>query len=142
MREILFRGNKVANGEWVEGYYNYISEGEGTYDREQHFIQTEYKGRFGMCWEVNPDTVGQFTGMYDKNGRKIFEGDIVRTKFGRLCIVRWFSSPMYSCWDLKAIETTSNLAFPRPVYTDLYKKDNLEIVGNIYDNPELMEEKK
>ena len=69
MREILFRGKRLNNGEWVYGSYWY-SHRSNTY---QHFVFDD-----GNVWvSVDPSTVGQFTGLTDKSCAKIFEGDIV-----------------------------------------------------------------
>ena len=73
MREILFRGKKIDNGEWVEG--NYIFE---DFDR----VGIHQIGTIIQCFVI-PETLGQFTGLTDKNGVKIFEGDIVRRFNGR-----------------------------------------------------------
>ena len=92
--------------------------------------------------EVIPETVGQFTGLLDKNGKKIFEGDIVKTEFGRLCTVVWFSSRAFCGWDLATIKTVENCVHTKPpTSVNLFKSDCLKIVGNIHDNPELMGKK-
>lgn len=138
MREILFRGktktiagspynNGKADGEWVRGYlYNDV----GCYKVRQ--FETDYADY--IPYEVDPETVGQYTGIADKNGTKIFDGDIVKTKTGRLCKVYWFNSPNMCGWDLKPIECNN----PAPSEYDLFLSQNLEVVGNIHDNPDLV----
>ena len=140
MREILFRGKRIDNGEWAEGYL-YASNISGCF-----ILQTQTRHRRlktgGMelfdrliTIEVDGTTVGQYTGLTDKNGKKIFEGDIVRTKFGRICSVRFFCSPYLCGFDLVSM----NSKHRPPTEYDAYRSDNLEIIGNIYDNPVPME---
>lgn len=143
MREILFRGKQIDNGEWVEGYYAAEPYTKNTYN--YGYILENEKDLFAKkSWLVDSRTVGQFTGLTDKNGRKIFEGDIlqgfwycegVRAKvvwiddaatFGILYSFRksgektaWLNSSWYKF-------TSESPCFP-------------EIIGNIYDNPELLE---
>lgn len=84
MREILFRGRRLDNGEWVEGFYHMASKGAWLNPIENgHYITTFKKLENGEiiltgCYEVDPATVGQFTGLMDKHGMKIFEGDVVK----------------------------------------------------------------
>lgn len=128
MREILFRGKRVDNGEWVEGYYASIGE--------YHYILT---GRLELVpylgfehFLVNLDTVGQFTGLTGRNGVKIFEGDIVR--YGdtiHRVVFEQRNGTAYFGLVYAACET-----LPFGHYQDLKQ---IEVIGNVYDNPELLE---
>lgn len=126
MREILFRGKRLNNGEWVYGSYWY-SHRSNTY---QHFVFDD-----GNVWVgVDPDTVGQFTGLTDKNGVKIFEGDIIEYTDG---CNDWLGAVKYACDDAQFVV--------RFIGGDVESFDNLysgdcEVIGNIYDNPELFDE--
>ena len=146
MREILFRGKRTDNGEWVEGCYSKGFRNPNTAQLEDLIYM--FSGKPGE-WEfdyavVIPETVGQYTGLTDKNGKKIFEGDICSSK-GMVYQVIWLDDK-YG-WFCKVLKSNSclidmTMAFP------LYQYDNrpengyrqLEVIGNIHDNPELMEE--
>lgn len=125
MREILFRG-KTKGGKWVEGYYvkvdHYIN-----YSEIHVIIPTNtilYPRReFSDYVEVIPETVGQFTGLYDQNGVKIFEGDIVQNEYGFNRRVTWYKGrftpfiafPEYYCWDHESCKVIGN------IHDDKYK---------------------
>lgn len=125
MREILFRG-KTKNGEWLYGFYhNETSIESPSSDRKitRHHIYTQDFDKF-----VIPETVGQFTGLTDKNGKKIFEGDIMQ-----------FCSACYPClvyWDGKGWAWKQN---GKRREIDL-TREKMDTIGNIYDNPELLGE--
>lgn len=133
MREILFRGKKLDNGGWVYGSLFgkrhiavEIREGE------------EPVSSFGVAtyrWvEVIPETVGQYTGLDDKNGVKIFEGDILRDD--ESIVVVKFVDGGFSV-DYRTIGGKWRNYSDLFDYLDDYEG---EIIGNIYDNPELAEE--
>ena len=130
MREIVFRAKRTYNGEWVEGYYIHIPEGEGTYDEERHLIQQIHNnGIIGFSVDVIPETVGQYTGLTDKNGKKIFEGDIVVCElFEETGQIAYHESEAMFVVEFDTWLTD---------FDHLYGKD-LEVIGNIHDNPELL----
>lgn len=137
MREIIFRAKRKDNGEWVYG--NLITDGEDVYvlPKEDLLKGLDIGGWIDgvQTYEVVPKTVGQYTGLCDKNGlTKIFEGDIVKTKYGRWGQVIWFSSPRGQRWNLIPLEDKHKC----PDDYDLWAPKNLEVIGNIHDNPELL----
>jgi len=137
LREILFRGKRMDNGEWVEGYYASI----GKY----HYILT---GRLELVpylgfehFLVNPDTVGQFTGLTDENGVKIFEGDIIKWKY--LCNDHLVYQVVYEKGTAGFVTRRNfNNRDGIDCYSDSVFDDDgdmSEVIGNIHDNPELLE---
>ena len=132
MREILFRGKRADNGEWVEGHYGV--KGKET-DAEEHFIiksktmtTNSLKSQFAEV-EVDPETVGQFTGLTDKNGTKIFEGDIVDilTENEEIGVVEYDDGGFEVKADGFTVDFHSNI-----------NGTSSEVIGNIHDNPELV----
>ena len=141
MREILFRGKRVDNGEWVEGFYYIATSGYAGSDKvigkPRHMITTgrwQASGAYGERNElaehkVIPESIGQYTGLTDKNGKRIFEGDIV-------------TMPAYLGGRHKAVVYFKNGKFAvdgsHYYFKDIAPK-NMEVIGNIHDNPELLE---
>ncbi len=140
MREILFRGKRIEDGQWVEGHYHfanwYLPPSMEIVDRTHYILQIGH----GDADNIDPETVGQFTGLTDKNGKKIFEGDICRFREwnkGEMC---WIGKVhfehqqfMISGVPNKECETMFELCMSR------FIPENIEVIGNIHDNPELLE---
>ena len=131
-----YRG--LHNDEWVYGYYAVIRKRSVIIklNSESYYsVDENLQKRSGNeIVDVKTDTVGQYIGVDDKNGKEIYGGDIVKTNSGRLCKVVWFSSPQYQGWDLMPIETKN----PAPTEVDFW--NNLEVVGNVYENSDLLKE--
>ena len=148
MREILFRGKRVDNGEWVIG--------DGIhYPKSQNWK--------GTCWidgmherandwvQVIPETVGQYTGLTDKNGTKIFEGDILKgfrypffreedAAYNYFAEVVWFdNSPAFGLLTFKNPESTvRGISHGNADYMEDFDSEMWEVIGNIHDYPELL----
>lgn len=129
----LWRGKRVDNGEWVEGYLSKSRNAKEKPAFLKYCIDREETGLM-MSYIVDPSTIGECTGLRDKNGKLIFEGDIVQTKHERLCKIVWRSNSVVNCWDIVPLECKHR----SPDEWDLWDSKNLLVVGNIHDNPELL----
>ena len=131
MREILFRGKRVDNGEWV---YGLLCRVGNTYANIRR-TDTE------VLYSVLTNTIGQFTGLTDKNGRKIFEGDIIHLEysqvfFGGEYFGEYTAEVSYKegCFITDGINNGDEIETPLSGFDN----DEVEIIGNIHDNPELL----
>ncbi len=123
MREILFRGKRIDNGEWAEGL--------PSYDENGNLAEIEVYRGFCNCniCEIDLGTVCQYTGLTDRNGRKIFEGDIVR---------------LPKCENDIAVFSLKGCNYFLKGKCSDYEIENcdgeyFEVIGNIFDNPDLCE---
>ena len=137
MREILFRGKRLDNGEWVAGHLLKYKDGSARmvssntdifcYEKDESIIQT-------VAHRVDPETVGQCTGFGDKNGNKIFEGDIVS-----ICNSKTFFFIVYWNHAVKSFILKSTVNGVSGIDCNvLDSTQDIEVIGNIYDNPELI----
>lgn len=133
-REILFRAKRIDNGGWVYGHYAIIGKRDvivKTENEEFYSVDEDLKKKSGNeVIEIQKDTICEYTGLTDKNGRKIFERDILRFENCSNYPVVWddYYCAFGSCW-----------------YSDFdhlgkYRSIEIEVVGNIFDNPELLEQ--
>lgn len=132
MREILFRGKREIDDEWIYGLYldDYV------YDTDFPCIIPLRSGNHYLDWAVIRETVGQYTGLKDKNGKRIFEGDIL--SYDKKCGVVKFDNGCYVFW-WKRFDKYSPDFFKKCILTNYGSFENLEVIGNIHDNPELLE---
>lgn len=137
MREIKFRGKRVDNGEWVYGYLigDDVIVGE-IVDFDEFSFSTEF-------WlKVDPESVGQYTGLKDKNGKEMYEGDIIRyitipifDELEETCIdIVTFEE---GCFWAEGTEGEKKTQTPMHVIFDPTFYNHVEVIGNIYENPEL-----
>ena len=139
MREILFKAKRIDNGEWVEGYYTecngktFIGINISIYGDIFEVLCTPVIRWF----EVDLKTICQFTGLYGKNGKRIWENDIMMAHFDE-------SYPEYATYE--AVEwnvagwVTHEAGSTDREYLDEFDLEHFEVVGNIFDNKELLQE--
>lgn len=127
MREIKFRGKRLDNGEWVYGFVLFSQD-------KSEAVIAKLTATESVCEYVAPATVGQFTGLHDKNGKEIYEGDIIIEKLRR---ARKDGERLVICFDdfeyhgKNANGATTSLSL-------LVEYHTIEVIGNIHDNPELL----
>lgn len=147
-REIIFRGKRIDNGEWVKGFYVCVLD--------THYIMT---GKFDSltngiinseAYKVDPATVGRFSGLTDRNVTKIFEGDIIRWhdntelsvsgQIAEVCFGKYrdADSAFDDVYAIGFYLRTSGGECVTICWLDEYKND-FDIIGNIHDTPELLE---
>ena len=128
IREVIFRGKRTDNGKWIYGDLRHISDWKGGYN--PHIVDnTNGRNNSVTGLEIIPETVGQYTGLTDKNGMKIFEGDILTIE----------NEGVYAA--IKYNE--SNAAFyvedeDHEDYLGEAWETDVVIIGNIHDNPEIL----
>lgn len=154
-REILFKAKRIDNGEWVEGQYVYITNPLTEDGKPIKHLICNGTNIFNDL--INPDTLCQYTGLTDKNGKKIWENDILRghgndkdlskVSFGKFYVIDAETLRRVDeviGWHTEVIETDAlskcePFCLPMPL-TDFYiERSEFEVYGNIFDNPELLE---
>lgn len=151
MREILFRGKRVDNGEWVEGCLLMVTlEGKTAhliFGDNFCFVGNDVKALSHAL--VDPATVGQYTGLKDENGKKIFEGDLLNgfsypflkdNAHNYFAEVVWFeNSPAFGLVTHKnPLSAVAGISAGNAEYMENFDPTDWEIIGNIHDNPELL----
>jgi uncharacterized phage protein (TIGR01671 family) len=145
MREILFRGKRIDNGEWVIGKNIICFKNSKTGEERFHIMPSgsqisaseDVDGNvfalLAPILHVTTSTIGQFTGLTDRNGKKIFEGDIV--------VVPLSGKPAKGIVEYFKTDICGFAVITQPQYSNyvLQKNYAYEVIGNIHDNPELLE---
>lgn len=132
MREILFKAKRIDNGEWVEG--NYVKK-YGLSGKRHLILYVDNYVRW-KCVGIDPKTLCQFTGLYDKNGKRIWENDVVWLVYDgkeHIYQIIWDNSEL----DFKATNGEENYGSN---FEYLLCCDEIEVIGNIFDNKELLQE--
>lgn len=141
MREILFKAKRIDNGEWVEGYYQkrYCLS-----DSEESLIFHADSYKMWEYAEIAPETLCQFTGLCDKNGNKIWENDILMAHLDEFHPEDMtYETVEWGVAGWAAHETSSidrEYGSVDREYLNEFDLKHFEVVGNIFDNPELLQE--
>lgn len=148
MRELLFKGKAKGTGEWISGGYLQRAEAKYYFKKDQAlihcYISSDWTTYFGLpseltIHEVEPSTVCQCTGLTDKNGKKIFEGDILRHADETILKTVW-NDRKYGF----AAQCVKGSVLLKDCKWGLgeFESDEVEVIGNVFDNPELLKGEK
>ena len=132
-REILFKAKRKDSGEWVEGYYRRIP----CMGLHEHYIMPQNPKNRLEQYEIDPDTICQYTGFTDKNGQKIWENDVVRyydnlANMNKEDLVKWNET------HASFVRLHKSKMGSQYLYIDECIANRCEVIGNIFDNPELL----
>jgi uncharacterized phage protein (TIGR01671 family) len=164
MREYLFRGKRIDNGQWIYGYYIKATHHWHNHGVHEDWIATDAVQNGGWCnvrgkYAVSPKTIGQYTGLTDKNGKKIFEGDIIR--YAYITDYEMYNESLefpeeYEGVDFSDLWTIDSVVYGIGIGYPAFDLNNhewecnglsnlsesclfiYEVIGNIHDNPELL----
>jgi len=138
MRTIKFRGKTELTGEWVYGFFSMGGSVRFEHQNQDERIVPRYLIDDGLLHDVIPETIGQFTGLTDKNGKEIYEGDIIKIveKFDDENV---YTSNGVVCFEEGIYELQNGKHFAYLGWL-MHNDDitKLEVIGNIHDNPELI----
>lgn len=147
MRTIKYRGKKLENGEWLYG--DLVQDDEGGY----YVFPNDCDGLY-LNNKVNTDTIGQFTGLFDKNGKEIYEGDLVKyTRYKvhseyfkkdfieNVYTVYW-NEEKHAFYCTTKFESGGGASGYLDFHDERAEKEEIEVIGNIHDNPGIIYEEK
>lgn len=137
MREIEFRGKTVIGNKWVYGWLNATNEEDG----EHYWIDKCLCAEDGTdyAYQVDPETIGQYTGLKDKNGKRMFDGDIVKYHTESISFEADTIGVIEFCEGTFGIASNKNQHFLSFYNMSAYVR-YVEVIGNIFDNGELLNE--
>ena len=129
MREILFRGKSVDTNEWLYGHYVH------QYGADMIYLPDGVDREYGFdYYHIQLETIGQYTDLTDKNGKKIFEGDIIKScEYDDIYFVKYCADDNYPAFDI-----VPEMNIECNGLSHLHIVEGIEVIGNIHDNPELL----